>query len=136
MYFDYTAFSAGTDSMLAPNVGTTLVFGIETLDIGGGYDQSTGIYTVQLNGTYTFTWKITGYANGIVGTALMINNTPKHYMWTESTASTTYPTTTATVVTDVNVGDKVYIKVSYKTGTPWINSDTGGYTTFVGWMLQ
>ena len=122
--------------MAAPGVGTTLVFRTETLDIGGGYDNSTGIYTVQLNGTYTFTWKMTVYHTGIVGTALMINNTPKHYMWTEDTTSTSFPTTTATVVTEVNVGDRVYIKVAQKIGDPVINGNTGGYTTFAGWMIQ
>ena len=112
------------------------MFETETLDLGDGYDQSTGIYTVQQQGTYTFTWKITIYTPGTVGTALTINNTPRHYMQTEATGTTSYPSTTATVVTEVNVGDRVYIKVVHNSGFPIINGDNDGYTTFVGWMIQ
>ena len=132
-----TAFSARiTSNMAAPSPGTTLVFGTETLDQGDGYDPSTGIYTVQQNGTYTFTWSLTVYSSGYMYSALMINNTPKQYRMTDA-RSGYYGSSTSTVVTEVNIGDRVYIKLTSKVGSPYIASSSNSYSsTFGGWMLQ
>ena len=135
-----TAFSARlTREIAAPSVGTTLVFGTETLDLGDGYDPSTGIYTVQQNGTYTFTWSLTVY-NGYITTALMINSSPKQYLQSVYASGTGVISSTSTVVTEVNVGDRVYIKLTYKSvGSPYIvdSFSADGYSsTFGGWMLQ
>ena len=135
-----TAFSARiTSSIGAPSAGTTLVFGTETLDLGDGYDPSTGIYTVQQNGTYTFTWSITIYNNGYFTTALMINSSPKQYLRSTNASGTITISSTSTVVTEVNVGDKVYIEITYKSGNPVIQSifvHSGYSSTFGGGMLQ
>ena len=141
-----TAFSARmTSTELAKNVGTTLVFGTKTLDLGDGYDPSTGFYIVQQNGTYTFTWTLTVHNDGRINTgyristALMINNTPKQYMQTNDGTSTYTSSSTSTVVTEVNVGDRVNIEITNRHGSPWISSSfsADGYSsTFGGWMIQ
>ena len=131
-----TAFSARiTSNMAAPSIGSTIVFGTETLDQGDGYNPSTGIYTVQQNGTYTFTWSLTVYSGGYITTALTINNSPKQYLRTAFVTGD--GSSSATVVVELNVGDTVKIKLDpYKNGNPRLLSSTENYSTFGGWMLK
>ena len=134
------AFNAHMTSQTTPTTGQTVQFGTETLDVGNGYNPTTSVYTSPLNGTYTFTWTIRIYNSGYYVTELRVNNSVKDYLTTRSEVTGgehTYETvTTATTVVSLHKGDRVYIRVNYRSGSPTMYSSTGGYCTFSGWMLH
>ena len=138
--FVYTAFHARMTGNTAPTDGQTVQFGIESLDIGNGYNPSISIYTAPQAGTYTFTWTISIYQSNYYITELVVNTLVKHQMMTSSygpgSNSLYYQSTSATTVTQLNAGDRVFIRVYSKSGSPTIKSNTEGYSTFSGWMLH
>ena len=126
----------------APTNGQTVQFGTESLDIGNGYNPSTSIYSAPQAGTYTITWTIRIYGNYYYRTELVVNTSIINNMMTAvygpgpNSGGVNYQTTSATTVTQLNAGDRVFIRVYIRNGSPTIYSDTNGYSTFSGWMLH
>ena len=127
-------------SSTAPTTGQTVQFGIESLDIGNGYNPSTSIYTAPRTGTYTITWTISIYQNNYYKTELVVNTSVKTHMMTAAygpnSGGVHFQTTSTTTVTQLNAGDRVFIRVYSRNGSPEIMSDSNGYSTFSGWMLH
>ena len=117
-----------------PTRGQTVQFGLETLDIGSGYNPSTSIYTVPLTGVYTFTWTIRKVEAGYYATDLVVNNDVKESLLTGYDGGVS----TATTVVAVNAGDRVFIRVHNLGGQPAIAmvGQTNGTSTFSGWVIQ
>ena len=123
-----------------PTAGQTVQFSTELLDIGGGYDTSTSVYTAPQSGTYTFTWTIRIYNKNKYETALVVNTAVKDSMMTSTftdDGSYTYDaTSTATATLQLTTGDRVFIRVHVRYGSPLIRSGSAGYSTFSGWLLH
>ena len=124
-----------------PTNGQTVQFATETLDIGDGYNLSTSVYTVPQTGTFTFTWTIRIRYKNYYETELVVNTAVKDAMMT-STYSTdgvykgALATSTATTTLQLTTGDRVFIRVHSRSGSPTIKSDVEGYSTFSGWLLH
>ena len=119
-------------SQTTPVNGQTVQFDVETLDIGSGYNHSTSIYTVPLTGVYTFTWTIRVLGSTYYATELVVDNVVKESLLTYAAASVT----TATTVVSVNAGDRVFIRVQSRNGSPSMYGTPGGQCTFSGWILN
>ena len=134
------AFNAHMTSRTTPTEDQTVQFGTETLDVGNGYDPTTSVYTAPLAGTYTFTWSIRMQFSGYYITELVVNNSAKDYLVSRSDDTggdyTHETVTTATTVVSLHKGDRVYIRVQHRSGSPNMYSSTSGYCTFSGWMLH
>ena len=126
-----------------PIADATVMFYTELLDIGGGYNPSTGVYTAPQAGTYTFTWTLHIMRSGIYMTGLVVNDTTKNRMVTNTENWSTnssdsyahYSSSTATSTVQLTTGDKVFIRVLKRYGEPNIIHNDG-YSTFYGWMLH
>ena len=139
----FSAFSAHKADNIRVNVNANIPFQTETLDIGNGYNPTTSIYTAPLTGTYSFSWTIRIQWNGDYTTGLVVNNQVKHSLQTSTQNSNTFNavvhvTSTAHTIVALNKGDTVFIRLLRKNAidTPSILSDTSGYTSFEGWMLN
>ena len=124
-----------------PTNGQTVQFATETLDIGGGYNPSTSVYTVPQTGVYTITWTIRIYTANYYETELVVNTAVKDRMLTSTYHSsgsvyTRYATSSATTTVQLTTGDRVFIRVHLRSGSPSIESDGYGYSTFSGWLLH
>ena len=140
LYYALTAFQARVYRVTIPTQGQTVQFANETLDIGGGYNPSTSVYTVPQTGIYTFTWTIRIGRYNYYVTELVVNTAVKDRMmtstWGSNNTHTYDATSSATTTAQLTTGDRVFIRVQLRSGLPNIYSDADGYSTFSGWLLH
>ena len=109
---------------------------------GGGYDSSTGIFTVPHNGVYVFICNIATLNNGYIA-RLVVNGIPK----VGAAASIDYRTDTSntnvynaagnTVILQLHDGDRVWM--SHRSNTQMASLWTNVYfpfSTFSGYLLS
>ena len=131
-------FNARMSGTNQPTTGQTVPFTIEETDVGNGYDPGTSTYTVPVTGVYDFTWSLNMQVDGIYGTELVINNSVVDEQYLRSTThvgsyvNVQYATTTK--VLHVQKGDRVFIRVNYKSGLVNLWDNSNAYSTFSGWM--
>ena len=103
------------------------------VNIGGGYNNSTGIFTCPLSGTYAFSWSIAVGSDDDIVTVLVVNSTNTDFMdINETPYFIFYKSSRATAVTRLNEGDTTNISIRSKRGDTVINAF---YTMFSGWMV-
>ena len=117
-----------------PSNGQTIPFGIEELDIGGGYDPSTSTYTVPLTGIYELNWRLQTIYSGTYRTKLVVNNNSVDVQYISHVS--TYQVSTFTRIAPLNKGDTVLIRVIARSSSIYFWSSSNGYSTFSGWMIS
>merc|ERR1712170_146584 len=105
-----TRFSASLSSNVKGNTNQ-IKFDTVSMNVGGGYDPNTGIFTAPNDGTYYFSAQVYKY-NGAGGIALKFKRTGVF----ETTVSDYYHAPNAdenmsqTALLELNSGDQVYVK--------------------------
>lgn len=112
-----------------------LQFDVVPLNRGNGYNVFDGIFIVPAAGTYVFTWSIMSDAHGRVDTQLMKNADIIGTRYADSYSSTVWDFATGTVVTEVNQGDHVYVRLGLES-VGKVRSIPESRTTFSGWLLS
>jgi len=115
-------------SDLAPLVSDVIMtYGTPDLSIGGGFDPSTGIFTVPVDGIYTF--NISYYADGEEGDArklsLFVNSSLFETIATGISAKTTV--TVKSVTARLSAGNTVSLVINTGTGTQTGTGTFSGY---------
>lgn len=86
-------------------------FDMVPVNKGYGYHAFDGIFDVPSSGTYVFTWSIMSGVQDVVSTELMRNTDVLGSRMAGSVFSSKWGFATGTVVTDVNQGDHVYVRL-------------------------
>lgn len=102
---------------------------------GYGYHAFDGIFDAPSSGTYVFTWSIMSGAKDVVSTELMRNTDVLGSRMAGSVFSTEWDFATGTVVTNVNQGDHVYVRLR-QASRSHVPSFPPSRTTFSGWLLS
>jgi hypothetical protein len=89
---------------------STIIFDHVITNIGDGYDNTTGVFTVPTTGLYVFPWTIETYGQLTEG-ALLINGKQEGLSKAHQKSSN-YDTTTSFVVLNLTVNDRVWVKVN------------------------
>ncbi|CAC5394170.1 C1QL [Mytilus coruscus] len=112
------------------NIKDIVKFDDAKINVGGGYDSTTGIFTAPRNGIYIFSCTIMANGGGNVQFQLNKND----LLYTNGyAAKSDYGTQTVNSLVKLKTGDKVYIK--HRTGT----SQTvygNHFSTFSGYLLS
>ncbi|KAL4218101.1 hypothetical protein ACF0H5_022837 [Mactra antiquata] len=115
----------------------------QVMNFSSGYTAGIGVFQAATTGAYVFTWTITAAKlSHPVTTQLVVNGQIKGVITSESdvtptdvTGSGNHPAT-GVVVTHVEAGQYVSVRVSYpQGGTSSIQSNTLNRSTFSGWLL-
>ena len=105
-----------------------VVFGIEDLNEGNGYDPSTGIFTAPASGVFVFDWTTLTQLGKLGFTSLVVNG--KFKSWIYCYGAKTNQACSKMTVVKLKQGDKVWIGVF--SGPAYINTQ---YTSFSGYKL-
>ena len=103
-----------------------VVFGIEDLNEGNGYDPSTGIFTAPASGVFVFDWTTFTQYGKYASTALVVNGKFKSWNHCYDGAAKTYLQCSKLTVVKLKKGDQVWIGVFYGTANIY-----NKYTSFL-----
>jgi hypothetical protein len=121
---EHVAFHAVAYSSTTSN---TITFDHVITNIGGGYDNTTGIFTVPTAGLYVFSWSIEAYGQ-LTESILLVNGIQERVSYAHERSSY-YDTTTSFAVFNLTVRDQVWVKVI--TGVA-----EARHTMFSGWKIN
>ena len=121
---DHVAFHAVAYS---PTNNAVVIFDHVITNVGGGYDKSTGVFTVPTPGLFVFSWTIETY--GQRTEAVLLVNGVQQALSRADQASSYYDTTTSFAVLKLSLGDEVKVKVTK-------GNALAKHTLFSGWKIN
>ena len=124
------AFSAGVTSASSTWNSGALIFNKVILNVGNGYNPSTGVFTSPVAGTYVFYVTAVEYDRHYLQVDIVHNSVSK--VSTMGHNSAVYQTGTNMVVLNIQKGDSVWGRHQYGTGY-WTEGIPA--TTFTGFLI-
>nr|XP_022293091.1 uncharacterized protein LOC111103840 isoform X3 [Crassostrea virginica] len=124
------AFTAGVTSYSSAWNSGTLIFNSVILNVGNGYNPSTGVFTSPVTGTYVFYVTAVEYSKQYLMVDIVLNSVSKVKLLGDSEAA--YQTGTNMVVLNLQKGDSVWVRHVSGKGY-W--SDSVPATTFTGFLI-
>ncbi|XP_052099181.1 complement C1q-like protein 3 isoform X2 [Mytilus californianus] len=125
-----TFFASLKTSQTLSNIRDIVKFDDAKINIGGGYDSTTGIFTAPRNGIYIFSCAI--MANGGGEVHFQLNKNDQLYTAGYATKSN-YGAQTVNSLVELRTGDKVYVK--HRNGSSQ-NVLGSHFSTFSGYLLS
>ncbi|XP_063415958.1 uncharacterized protein LOC134697604 [Mytilus trossulus] len=136
----FTAFYAYMSKIdVSPGNGHTLKFDVVKTNINGGYDPSSGVFTVPTDGVYVFTFSIRLHS-GDFGAYEIVKNAEVEGVAVgiiDRSSTSTQVQTTETIVLSAKKGDIVFLRIHLTlghSGDIWTNEH--GRTLFAGWQIS
>ena len=121
------AFTAGVTSYSTTWNSGTLIFNSVILNVGNGYNPSTGVFTSPMTGTYVFYVTAVEYNKQDLYVDIVLNSVSKVRTLAENSAA--FQTGTNMVVLNLQKGDSVWVSYAggkgYYTGSVPITTFTG-----------
>ena len=114
----------------------TIVFDQVDTNLGGGYSNTTGVFTAPVAGTYVFSltfymyYPSSSYASA-GQLSIMQNNVQSLIVWLQLDSNANQGTASGTTVLSLNKGDHVYVKAVYAD----MLIGGGNYSYFSGFLL-
>ena len=124
------AFTAGVTSSSSTWNSGTLIFNSVILNVGNGYNPSTGVFTSPVAGTYVFYVTAVEYNKQYLKVDIVLNSVSK--VRTIGYSDAAFQTGTNMVVLNLQKGDSVW--VMYNDGTGYW-TQTVPATTFTGFLI-
>ena len=124
------AFTAGVTSSSTTWNSGTLIFNSVILNVGNGYNPSTGVFTSPVAGTYVFYVTAIEYSTQYLLVDIVLNSVSKVRL--EGNNSATFQTGTNMVVLNLQKGDSVLVR--YASGKGYYTSSVP-ITTFTGFLV-
>ena len=124
------AFTAGVTSTSSTWNSGTLIFNKVVLNVGNGYNPSTGVFTSPVAGTYVFYVTAVEYDKQNLRVDIVLNSVSK--VRTLGYADAAYQTGNNMVVLNLQKEDSVWVK--HYIGRGYWTDDVPG-TTFTGFLM-
>uniref|UniRef100_K1PLR7 Complement C1q-like protein 4 n=1 Tax=Magallana gigas TaxID=29159 RepID=K1PLR7_MAGGI len=121
---DHVAFHAVAYS---PTNNAVVIFDHVITNVGGGYDNTTGVFTVPTPGLYVFSWTVETY--GQRTEAVLLVNGVQQALSRADEAPSYYDTTTSFAVLNLTLNDEVNINVT-------MGSAQAMHTMISGWRIN
>lgn len=119
-----------------PSLHHALVFDVIKTNVGGGYNQLSGMFSAPSSGLYVFTWTIYTGDHGQTDFRIYVNHDEVVGTWGETDNNQhDNDSDSGSMVVSLNAHDNVYIRSSMAC-TTYVISNAGATTTFAGWRLN
>lgn len=119
-----------------PSLHHALIFNVVKTNVGGGYNQFSGMFSAPSSGLYVFTWTIYTGNHGQTGFSIYVNHDVVGATFGETDNNQNdFDSDSGSMVVSLNAHDNVYIRSSMACSTNVI-SDVSRRTTFAGWKLN
>lgn len=129
-------FAYMSNSEPNPSIYHALIFDVIKTNVGGGYNEFSGIFSAPSNGLYVFTWTIYTGDHGQTGFRIYVNHDEVVGTFGETDNNQNdFDSDSGSMVVALNAHDSVYIRSSM-TCTTNVISEVGARTTFAGWRLN
>lgn len=129
------AFKARSNANINVQSGQTFVFPIMILDVGGGYDSTSGVFTAPVNGTYLFTTAFCVLNQMGFVWAIMVNG--KQHSATTTNGDANYGCHSSDTNAVLIAGQKVWVQqLLGNTGEIIIHSAHYRWNTFSGTLVK
>lgn len=109
------SFNARGLQNYSPIAGTRLIYNTVDWNIGNAFNQSTGIFTAPVNGTYQFSVIICTHAKRWGSIQIMVNQQAVQVV-NKYNQDAGYTTASGVIIVILIQGDQVQIKQQYTTG--------------------
>ena len=105
-------------------------------NVGGEYDVANSVFVCQTPGVYVFQNTVLGYPNTWIQTAIVKDDAILTEAYARSESATLYQSGSTMAVTELNVGDRVWVKThgAYHSA-PGSSNVYGEYSSFAGFLL-
>ena len=128
------AFTATVTRDMTSQDGQTLVFPHIIINVGGGYNGNTGVFTAPRDGVYVFFCKITALLNSSdMVFDFILNGSAKTQNLVLGGSNHPARTSSNSIVLQLNHGDRVWIKMTV--GGRHFSKGAGGDQTFSSYLL-
>ena len=124
------AFTAGVTSQSTTWNSGTLIFNSVILNVGNGYNPSTGVFTPPVAGTYVFYVTAVEYIKQFLNVDIVLNSVSKVRTMGHNDAA--YKTGTNMVILNLQKGDSVWVR--YASGKGYYTSSVP-IATFTGLLV-
>ena len=112
-----------------------LVFSRVTTNVGIDFDSSIGVFICSIPGTYVFHHTLLTFPTKWVETAIVKNEVVLAYVYAYAGTNPYYESSSASVVTNLLKGDKVFVRINGNQHSAGGNAIDWPYTTFSGFLL-
>jgi hypothetical protein len=125
--------------------GSTFIFDTVVTNLGHGYNETTGVFTVPTSGLYAFTWTLSAAGRHILGTSGefgemggVLKQNEKEKGWIVSDTETLYDEEAATgfVVLNAKAGDEIKVVSPWDGQGAMYGDNTYGRTSFSGFFIN
>lgn len=119
-----------------PSIHHALIFNEVKTNVGGGYNEFSGMFSAPSSGLYVFTWTIYTGDHGQTGFSIYVNHDVVGATFGETDNNQNdFDSDSGSMAVSLNAHDNVYIRSSMACST-YVISDVSRRTTFAGWKLN
>ncbi|XP_061185761.1 uncharacterized protein LOC133193855 [Saccostrea echinata] len=121
-----------------PSIDHTLVFDVAKTNLGGGYNEYSGMFSAPSSGVYVFSWTIHTGSHGQNRFIIYVNHDEVDYTFGETDNNEhDYDSDSGTMVVSLNTHDNVYIRSAAASSTYVVSYASNNLkTTFSGWKIN
>jgi hypothetical protein len=119
-----------------PSNHHSLIFDVVKTNLGGGYNEYSGMFTAPSAGVYVFTWTIYSGTHGETAFQIYVNHDVVDSTWGETDGVNNYDSDSGTMVVSLNAHDNVYMRSAMTCTTSIISMSYHTRTSFAGWKLN
>ncbi|XP_014785497.1 adiponectin [Octopus bimaculoides] len=127
---------AATSAILTKHFGPAeeviVPFNLVLIDSGDNYDNNTGVYICTIPGIYVMSVYVMSHPGSIINGRIYINNRPVAALWTDDNKKAGfYPSTSIQIISRLEFGDQVYIKLVSGYGKSWVHANYNAFSIFL-----
>ena len=125
--------------------GSTFIYDTVLTNLGHGYNETTGVFTVPTSGLYAFTWTLSAAGRHILGSSgdfgemggmLEQNGVAKGWIVSDTETQNDEEAATGFVVLHADAGDKITVVSPWDGQGAMYGDTTYGRTSFSGFLIN